>query len=63
MCIRDRQYAVLINPLVYASEGLRGSLMPEVPHIPGMAVVGALIVIDSALLVLGLKKFQQKTVS
>jgi ABC-2 type transport system permease protein len=57
------QYAVLINPLVYASEGLRGSLMPEVPHIPGMAVVGALIVIDSALLVLGLKKFQQKTVS
>jgi ABC-2 type transport system permease protein len=57
------QYAVLINPLVYASEGLRGSLMPSVPHIPGLLVVGALAVMDSALLVLGLYKFQKKTVS
>jgi ABC-2 type transport system permease protein len=57
------QYAVLINPLVYASEGLRGSLMPDVPHIPGMLVVGALVVMDSALLVFGLYKFQKKTVS
>jgi hypothetical protein len=48
---------------VYASEGLRGSLMPEIPHIPGVAVVGALTVMDAALLVFGLKKFQQKTVS
>jgi ABC-2 type transport system permease protein len=56
------QYAVLINPLVYASEGLRGALMPEVPHIPGLAVVGALAAIDTALLVFGLRQFQKKTV-
>jgi ABC-2 type transport system permease protein len=56
------QYAVLINPLVYASEGLRGALMPEVPHIPALAVVGALAAIDAALLVFGLRQFQRKTV-
>ena len=28
------QMAVLINPLVYASEGLRGTLAPQVPHMP-----------------------------
>ncbi len=57
------QYAVLINPLVYASEGLRGTLMPAVPHMPGWAVMGALVAIDIALLVLGLKKFNKKAVS
>jgi ABC-2 type transport system permease protein len=57
------QYAVLINPLVYASEGLRGALMPQVPHIPGLAVVGALAAMDVGLLVFGLRQFQRKTVS
>ncbi|HMD71829.1 MAG TPA: ABC transporter permease [Bryobacteraceae bacterium] len=56
------QYAVLINPLVYASEGLRGALMPQVPHIPGMAVVGVLAAMDAALLAFGLRQFQKKTV-
>jgi ABC-2 type transport system permease protein len=57
------QYAVLVNPLVYASEGLRGTLAPQVPHIPTMAIIGALVVIDVVLLVAGLKKFQKKAVS
>ena len=57
------QYAVLINPLVYASEGLRGVLVPDVPHIPFWAVVGALTVMDLVLLVAGLKKFEKKAVS
>jgi ABC-2 type transport system permease protein len=57
------QYAVLINPLVYASEGLRGSLAPQVPHIPLPAVLGALVIMDGLFLVLGLKKFQAKAVS
>jgi len=56
------QYAVLVNPLVYASEGLRGTLVPQVTHMPPMAVVGALIVLDALLLVAGLKKFRQKTI-
>jgi ABC-2 type transport system permease protein len=57
------QYAVLINPLVYASEGLRGTLMPKVDHMPVFAVIGALLVIDVLLLVAGLKKFNKKAVS
>jgi len=57
------QYAVLINPLVYASEGLRGALAPQFPHINTLVVIGALAVIDIGLLYLGLKKFQSKAVS
>jgi ABC-2 type transport system permease protein len=57
------QVAVLFNPLVYASEGLRGALVPQVPHMSTLAVIGALFVIDLGLLVLGLKKFHDKAVS
>jgi ABC-2 type transport system permease protein len=57
------QYAVLINPLVYASEGLRGALAPQVPHIPIPAVLGALAVMNLVFLFFGLKKFQSKAVS
>jgi len=57
------QYAVLINPLVYASEGLRGVLAPQVPHMNLFAVLGALAVIDVVLMVGGLKKFESKAVS
>jgi len=57
------KYAVLINPLVYASEGLRGALVPMVPHIDPALVMGALAVMDAGLLWLGLMKFQKKAVS
>ena len=57
------QYAVLINPLVYASEGLRGALAPQFPHINTLVVIGALIAIDILLVYLGLRKFQRKAVS
>jgi ABC-2 type transport system permease protein len=56
------QYAVLINPLVYASEGLRGTLTAA-PHINTLVVIGALMLIDVVLLAAGLKKFHQKAVS
>jgi ABC-2 type transport system permease protein len=57
------QYAVLVNPLVYASEGLRGALVPAAPHINTLLVVAALALIDVGLLYLGLKKFRKKAVS
>jgi len=57
------QYAVLINPLVYASEGLRGALAPQVPHMSAYVVVGALLVIDTALLVAGVSRFNKKALS
>jgi ABC-2 type transport system permease protein len=56
------QYAVLVNPLVYASEGLRGTLT-HADHIPTPIVIAALAVINVVLLVLGLKKFHSKAVS
>jgi ABC-2 type transport system permease protein len=57
------KYAVLINPLVYASEGLRGALVPHVPHIPGAVVLAALAAIDAVLVVAGLNRFRKKAVS
>ena len=57
------QYAVLFNPLVYASEGLRGTLAPHVPHMPLPAIFGALAVLDVFFLVVGLKQFRRKAVS
>jgi ABC-2 type transport system permease protein len=56
------QWAVLVNPLVYASEGLRGTLT-EAPHMDTFIVMGALVAINILLLVVGLKKFHQKAVS
>jgi ABC-2 type transport system permease protein len=55
--------AVLINPLVYASEGLRGALVPNVPHMNTLVVIATLAVIDVGLLLVGLRKFRQKAVS
>jgi ABC-2 type transport system permease protein len=57
------KYAVLINPLVYASEGMRGSLVPLVPHMPAVVTIGALLLIDIAVLTLGIRKFNRKAVS
>ena len=56
------QYLVLINPLVYASEGLRGALAPQFPHINTLLVICALIAIDVFLIYIGLRKFQGKAV-
>ncbi len=57
------KYAVLINPLVYASEGMRGSLVPQVPHMPPIATISALLVVNAALVAFGVKKFNRKAVS
>lgn len=55
--------AVLVNPLVYASEGLRGTLAPQVPHMPLAVVIVVLALIDVALMVFGLNRFFRKAVS
>ena len=57
------KYLVLINPMVYASEGMRGSMVPQVPHMPAVATIGALLLIDGSLLALGISKFNKKAVS
>jgi len=54
---------VLINPLVYASEGLRASLVPQFPHLWLPAILFALTVFDALLLIVGLRQFRNKAVS
>jgi ABC-2 type transport system permease protein len=57
------QKIVLVNPLVYASEGLRGTLVPQFPHIPVIAVLVALTFFDLLFLATGLAQFRRKAVS
>jgi ABC-2 type transport system permease protein len=57
------QKAVLMNPLVYASEGMRATLAPQFPHLPITAVLVALVLFDVLLLVVGLRQFEKKAVS
>jgi ABC-2 type transport system permease protein len=57
------QKIVLINPLVYASEGLRATLVPQFPHLTTTAVLAALAIFDLLLLVLGLRQFDKKAIS
>jgi len=56
------QKAVLVNPLVYASEGLRGTLVPQFPHLSMLAVFVALIGFNAFFLIVGLRQFQKKAV-
>ena len=52
-----------MNPLVYASEGLRGTLVPQFPHLSVLAVFVALTVFDALFLGVGLRQFHRKAVS
>jgi len=55
--------AVLINPLVYASEGLRAALVPQFSHLSTVVVIIALCFFDLLLLLLGLRQFEKKAIS
>jgi len=57
------QKAVLINPMVYASEGLRGTLVPQFEHLPLVAVVIGLVFFNALFLTTGLRQFYSKAVS
>jgi ABC-2 type transport system permease protein len=56
------KYAVLVNPLVYVSEGMRGAITPTLPHMPlGLVVVG-LVVLTGLFWRLGLRSFNRRAV-
>jgi ABC-2 type transport system permease protein len=57
------QKVVLVNPLVYACEGLRATLVPQFPHLSMTIVVPVLLLLDGAVLAAGLSRFQQKALS
>jgi ABC-2 type transport system permease protein len=43
------RYAVLVNPVVYISEGLRGALTPDVPHMHPAVFLGAMVLLLALL--------------
>jgi ABC-2 type transport system permease protein len=56
------QYVVLANPMVYASEGLRASLVPQFPHLRIVFVMAVLFAIDMVLVFAGMHRFRKKAV-
>lgn len=57
------KYAVLLNPLVYMSEGMRAALTPDQPHMDVGVVLLAMTAATAVLLVQSLRKFRQRVVS
>lgn len=57
------KYAVLVNPLVYLTEGLRAAMTPSVAHMPLPAIIGALVGTTGLLMWLGLRGFRRRAVS
>ncbi len=56
------KYLVLVNPLVYVAEGMRGALTPEVPHMPLLVSMGALVVIASLFWMAGYRSFVKRAI-
>jgi ABC-2 type transport system permease protein len=60
--IKWLQYGVLINPIVYMSEGLRASLTPSLPHMPPVLILLMLVVALSTLTWLGIRGFLRRVI-
>jgi len=56
------QVAVLVNPLVYVSEGMRGVLTPGLPHMHLAAVILALVAITVFVGAAGLRSFERRAI-
>lgn len=61
--IKWLQIAVLFNPIVYMSEGLRAALTPSLGHMNKAIVLGMLCFFLALLTWLGLKGFRRRVVS
>ncbi len=55
--------AVLVNPLVYVAEGMRGALTPSLAHMPLGIVVVALTAVTVALWAAGARTFEKRAIS
>jgi ABC-2 type transport system permease protein len=56
------QYSVLINPIVYMSEGLRAAVTPALPHMDRLLVVGMLLFFLCLLTWLGIRGFLRRVI-
>ena len=51
------------NPLTYVSEGLRGAMMPQVPHIAPWICLAVLLVATTAMTFLGIFGFFRRALT
>ena len=61
--VRWLQIVVLVNPIVYMSEGLRTALTPAVPHMPSLAILAGLTVSLVLLGALGMRGFLRRVIA
>ena len=61
--LRWLQIAVLVNPIVYMSEGLRAALTPGVPHMPSLVIIIALLISLAILWAIGMRGFRRNVIS
>ena len=61
--IRWLQIAVLFNPIVYISEGLRAAVTPSVGHMPVWAILLALVFFLAVLARVGVRNFLRRVIS
>jgi ABC-2 type transport system permease protein len=57
------KYGVLLNPIVYMSEGLRAAVTPSIDHMPWWAILAALVFFLVVLGRLGLRGFLGRVLS
>jgi len=57
------QYVVLVDPLVYVSEGMRSALTPSVPHMSLLVIFAALVAICAVFIWLGLRSFRRRAIT
>ena len=55
--------AVLLNPMVYASEGFRSVLVPQFPHLGIGIILAGLVFFDLLFVTVGLRQFQRKALT
>lgn len=60
--LRWLQLGVLINPIVYMSEGLRSALTPALPHMPPLLILTMLVFFCALLTWLGIRGFLRRVI-
>ena len=57
------KYGVLVNPLVYVAEAMRGALTPTLPHMPLWVACSAMAALSALFLAIGLRTFHRRAMS
>lgn len=56
------KYGVLVNPMVYVAEAMRGALTPEIPRMPLLLASAAIVLITLAFASLGIRSFVRRAI-